>query len=68
MESAKPSVYTSGNAEGIDRVRKEDGAYRNPYVCPASESWGGLLSSTTSTCRTFGIPRTDICFEKYVWI
>ena len=27
MESAKPSVYTSGNAEGIDRVRKEDGAY-----------------------------------------
>ena len=27
MESAKPSVYTNGNAEGIDRVRKEDGAY-----------------------------------------
>merc|ERR1719225_995101 len=27
MESAKPSVYTSGNAEGIDRVRKEDGLY-----------------------------------------
>ncbi len=27
MESAKPSVYTSGNSEGIDRVRKEDGMY-----------------------------------------
>ena len=27
MESAKPSVYTSGNSEGIDRVRKEDGFY-----------------------------------------
>ena len=27
MESAKPSVYTSGNAAGIDRVRKEDGLY-----------------------------------------
>ena len=27
MESAKPSVYTSGNAGGIDRVRKEDGMY-----------------------------------------
>ena len=28
MESAKPSVYsTTGNAEGIDRVRKEDGMY-----------------------------------------
>ncbi len=27
MESAKPSVYTSGNKEGIDRVLKEDGAY-----------------------------------------
>merc|ERR1711881_324994 len=27
MESAKPSVYTNGNAEGIDRVRKEDGLY-----------------------------------------
>ena len=27
MESAKPSVYTNGNAEGIDRVRKEDGMY-----------------------------------------
>jgi len=27
MESAKPSVYTAGNSEGIDRVRKEDGMY-----------------------------------------
>ena len=27
MESAKPSVYTSSNSEGIDRVRKEDGLY-----------------------------------------
>ncbi|XP_059083828.1 glutamate receptor ionotropic, kainate 2-like isoform X2 [Tigriopus californicus] len=27
MESAKPSVYTSGNQEGIERVRKEEGAY-----------------------------------------
>jgi len=27
MESAKPSVYTSGNQAGIDRVRKEDGLY-----------------------------------------
>eukprot|EP00096_Caligus_rogercresseyi_P011731 TRINITY_DN4718_c0_g1_i2.p1 TRINITY_DN4718_c0_g1~~TRINITY_DN4718_c0_g1_i2.p1 ORF type:complete len:296 (+),score=100.79 TRINITY_DN4718_c0_g1_i2:317-1204(+) len=27
MESAKPSVYTDGNSEGIDRVIKEDGAY-----------------------------------------
>lgn len=27
MESAKPSVYTSTNSEGIDRVRKEDGLY-----------------------------------------
>ena len=27
MESAKPTVYTGGNAEGIDRVRKEDGLY-----------------------------------------
>ena len=27
MESAKPSVYTDGNSEGIDRVRKEDGFY-----------------------------------------
>ena len=27
MESAKPSVYTSSNSEGIDRVRKEDGMY-----------------------------------------
>ena len=27
MESTKPSVYTSGNAAGIDRVRKEDGLY-----------------------------------------
>jgi len=27
MESAKPSVYTSGNSAGIDRVRKEDGLY-----------------------------------------
>jgi len=27
MESAKPSVYTSGNAAGIDRVLKEDGMY-----------------------------------------
>ena len=27
MESAKPSVYTSGNSAGIDRVQKEDGLY-----------------------------------------
>ncbi len=27
MESAKPSVYTSSNSEGIDRVRKGDGMY-----------------------------------------
>ena len=27
MESAKPSVYTKGNQEGMDRVMKEDGAY-----------------------------------------
>jgi len=27
MESAKPSVYTSGNSAGIERVRKEDGLY-----------------------------------------
>lgn len=27
MESTKPSVYTSGNSAGIDRVRKEDGLY-----------------------------------------
>jgi len=27
MESAKPSVYTGGNTEGIDRVMKEDGMY-----------------------------------------
>ena len=27
MESTKPKVYTGGNAEGIDRVRKEDGLY-----------------------------------------
>ena len=27
MESAKPSVYTGGNQEGMDRVMKEDGAY-----------------------------------------
>jgi len=27
MESAKPSVYTSGNKAGIDRVMKEDGLY-----------------------------------------
>ena len=27
MESAKPSVYTGSNSEGIDRVRKEDGLY-----------------------------------------
>ncbi len=27
MESAKPSVYTDGNIEGIERVLKEDGGY-----------------------------------------
>ena len=27
MESAKPSVYTNGNRDGIDRVLKEDGGY-----------------------------------------
>ena len=27
MESAKPSVYTQSNAEGMERVKKEDGAY-----------------------------------------
>jgi len=27
MESSKPSVYTKGNQEGMDRVMKEDGAY-----------------------------------------
>jgi len=27
MESAKPSVYTTGNSQGIDRVLKEDGMY-----------------------------------------
>lgn len=27
MESAKPSVYTGGNQEGMDRVMKEDGGY-----------------------------------------
>jgi ionotropic glutamate receptor len=27
MESFKPSVYTSGNREGIERVLKQDGAY-----------------------------------------
>ena len=27
MESAKPSVYTTGNKGGMDRVIKEDGAY-----------------------------------------
>ena len=27
MESTKPSVYTKSNAEGLDRVRKEDGLY-----------------------------------------
>ena len=27
MESAKPSVYTDGNNEGIERVMKEDGGY-----------------------------------------
>lgn len=27
MESAKPSVYTDGNRDGIERVLKEDGGY-----------------------------------------
>jgi len=27
MESTKPSVYTKGNAAGVDRVQKEDGMY-----------------------------------------
>jgi len=27
MESTKPSVYTSGNSEGIDRVQKGEGNY-----------------------------------------
>lgn len=27
MESAKPTVYTQSNAEGMERVKKEDGAY-----------------------------------------
>ena len=27
MESAKPSVYTGGNQEGMDRVMKQDGGY-----------------------------------------
>ena len=27
MESAKPSVYTASNSEGIDRVRKGEGMY-----------------------------------------
>ena len=27
MESTKPSVYTTGNSAGIDRVRKEEGLY-----------------------------------------
>lgn len=27
MESAKPSVYTKSNGEGLERVKKEDGMY-----------------------------------------
>ena len=27
MESAKPTVYTQSNSEGMERVKKEDGAY-----------------------------------------
>lgn len=55
MESAKPSVYTGGNAEGVERVRKEDGMYAYFMEAAAIEynverkcdlrQLGGLLDS-----------------------
>merc|ERR1719259_1420242 len=55
MESAKPSVYTAGNKEGLERVRKEDGNYAYFMEASAIEYYtericdltqiGGLLDS-----------------------
>jgi len=60
MESAKPSVYTSGNSQGIDRVLKEDGMYAFFMEAAAIEYYverkcelkqlGGLLDS-----KSYGI-------------
>jgi len=60
MESAKPSVYTPGNSQGIDRVLKEDGMYAFFMEAAALEyhmerkcelkQLGGLLDS-----KSYGI-------------
>ena len=70
MESAKPSVYTSGNAEGIDRVRKEDGAYAFFMEAASIEyhierkcdlmQLGGLLDS-----KGYGVALPPSKFQKF---
>ena len=70
MESAKPSVYTSGNSAGIDRVRKEDGLYAFFMEAAAIEyhverkcdlkQLGGLLDS-----KGYGIALPKGRYFKY---
>lgn len=75
MESAKPSVYTGGNAEGVERVRKEDGMYAYFMEAAAIEynverkcdlrQLGGLLDS-----KGYGIalPKGGDYLLKYLMI
>ena len=53
MESTKPSVYTSGNAAGIDRVRKEDGLYA--FFMEAAAIEYHIQVNLTGACTGFQI-------------
>ena len=53
MESTKPSVYTSGNAAGIDRVRKEDGLYA--FFMEAAAIEYHIQVNLTEACTDFQI-------------
>ena len=68
MESTKPSVYTSGNSAGIERVKKEDGLYAFFMEAAAIEyhverkcdlkQLGGLLDS-----KGYGIALPKGCIK-----
>ena len=71
MESAKPSVYTKSNGEGLERVKKEDGMYA--YFMEAAsieynvERWDGVLQSNQLFSWGFGEMADTLNVLQILW-
>lgn len=74
MESAKPSVFTSSNSEGVDRVQKAQGSYAFlmesssiEYIIERNcdlQQVGGLLDSKGTKNHTKGSINQLICLVR----